>query len=308
MTGNVDISQIIISRDISKFQQCTPMLKNKLGNRYLNVFIKSIDWDIPRESHEYILNTILKLNTNFKTKHIKQFISLACKDTLDNKAQVVYQLQISLLIKILKSIQFNDSIISNMLKCYQKQPQRIIKHLIHELLGVVNYFTLYKFLIQSDLSICWIEILSKNIITQEELDYYCVKLNDSRLLCKLKSSIIVVNKINSVDKLLEHSRIKSICYLLEHTVQILTVNLQSIPDLSRSRLANKVINKLLLSVNEINALEFYGIIHYSGVVKSKEWLLRKHNVEGKIVDCCSKYIHQDIAKHVLLEYFTGQGV
>lgn len=325
------LQQLIIRRDISGFQSKILELKNKSGNKYLEIFIKSIDWDINKDYHEYILNNILKLKTNFKKKYIRQFIKCISKDIYTRTSK--FRLQINILVKLLKRIQINDGIIYNILKFYQIQPDPIKKYLIHELLGIVNYFTMYTFVIQSDLSTCWIEILTNNNTTQEELDYYCSRLTDSRLLYKLKSSIIIINKITNINSLLSSYKIKSALYILDllhserpekaHIGQgpKLTINFESINTLcaivdkfkgKKYILVNKIINKIMLNIDITVAMYIKSVVTNldshgkNSFVFSKEYIELENNICDKIINICSVHVHGDIARHIILKYFTGR--
>jgi len=296
------ILSIISCRDIAKFQTVMRDLHAKHGNLYLDTFVKTIDPYICIESHEYILNAILKLNTKFKRQYIIQ---------LAKNTQLVHG-HIPLLCKMIKRIQINDMIIATILKIYQKHSDVTKKYLIQELLTCISYFTLYDFIHQSETcDTSWLGFLIGNNVDQEELEYYTSRLKDTRLVYKLRSSRIVIDKITNIDSLILHSKLNSALYLVALGLNVKTLHESSLKELlnqSRGRKrahVKSLVNSLVLTMSDPLCLVNEILSTESGKWITKEYWNRESIQKDKLEKMCTKYIHFDISRHVILRYLFG---
>jgi hypothetical protein len=300
-----DLHQSIICRDIAKFQSNTACLNSKHGNKYLIVFIESLDPCVNIESHEYILSSILKLDTKFKKKYIVLLLKKIQNETLAKSSR-----WIDLLIRMIKRIDINDNTMLTVLKMYQKYSDIAKRYLIQELLTCVSYFSLYNFIKQSDLDTSWIGFLTRDCVHQEELEYYSSKLKDTQLLYKLKSMNVVFTSVTHIDSLITSSKLKTVAYLLEsRSTDVQRVSQEAITELSavlkgrKKQLARCVVNMLAVQLSELECVWFVNQV-CSYEIPSwilPEYNIRKESVKTKVINMCVKYVHYDICKHVILE-------
>ncbi len=325
-TVNQSVYDAIVSRDISKFQTLIPLLKNRSGNFYLSVFVESFDTQSLSfgESHEYILSSILKLQTKFKPKYIHGFLKHCVLHSGPSRSVHSVPSMVKMLVSMIKRIQITDQTIYTVLKTSQRCSLEYKKYLISELLTVLSYFSLYEFIKLSDLDTCWMGILTRNVITQEELDYYACRLKDTQLLYKLQTTDrerdLRGAPIWSIDVLIKYHKLKSCKYLLHSGINIQKISISSIKELCNLLTGTKIndciniINKIIQCVSVMYANKFLMILITNLqpgdavrklVIKkciTVEYLNNEKQVKQRIVHVCSKYLTKDIAQYMILKY------